>query len=458
MVDKIVEYTNNKRLDREANSTSEVRVRDYRETTRVEMLALFGALFLIAIKRENRADFTEFFNKNGTGLTILRANFSENRIRFLLRSLRFDSVNTRTQRSKTDKLAPIRDFLTDFISNSQRSYNIGEYATIDEMLVAFRGRCSFIQYMAKKPAKYGLKIYAMCDSQTYYTYNLEIYCGIQKDGPYVCSNKPFDLVKRLVKPLEKSNRNITTDNYFSSILLLTTVGLTFLGTLRKNKAEIPPPFVTENRNLVPGNYLFGCQDDKTLVSLVTKKKKVVLVLSTLHDTDTVDELTGKPIQIADYNSTKGGVDTVDLMCSRITTSRRTQRWPMNIFFRLLDIAGINSFRIFQMNNPFDKSIRRRYLYNLSLELMKENFKERAKLRTLPKDLSLFLESYREPTVHQPPLQTQPNQRAICHVCGSKKNHRTQLACKDCRKYVCKNHCTVTCNSCQENLDEDGDMN
>nr|CAI5836105.1 unnamed protein product [Callosobruchus analis] len=145
------------------------------------------------------------------------------------------------------------------------------------------------------------------------------------------------------------------------------------------------------------------------------------------------------------------------MCSRITTSRRTQRWPMNIFFRLLDIAGINSFRIFQMNNPFDKTIRRRYLYNLSLELMQENLKERAKLRSILKDLSLFLESYREPTVHESPLQTQPNQRVICHMCGSKKNHRTQLACKVCRKYVCKHHCTVACNSCQENADEDGDM-
>nr|CAI5865082.1 unnamed protein product [Callosobruchus analis] len=321
-----------------------------------------GALFLIAIKRGNRADFTDFFNKNGTGLTILRSNFSENRIRFLLRSLRFDNVNTRTQRSKTDKLAPIRDFLTNFISNSQSSYNIGECATIDEMLVAFRGRCSFIQYMAKKPAKYGLKIYAMCHSQTYYTYNLEIYCGIQEDGPHVCSNKPFDLVKRLVKPLEKSNRNITTDNYFSSIQLadyLLTVGLTFLGTLRKNKAEIPPRFVTENRNLVPGDYLFGCQDGKTLVSLV--------------------------------------------------------------------------------------------------KLMQENLKERAKLRSILKDLSLFLESYREPTVHESPLQTQPNQRVICHMCGSKKNHRTQLACKVCRKYVCKHHCTVACNSCQENAEEDDDM-
>lgn len=44
----------------------------------------------------------------------------------------------------------------------------------------------------------------------------------------------------------------------------------------------------------------------------------------------------------DYNFTKGGVDTVDLMCSRISTSRRTQRWPMTIFFRLLDQVHVSS--------------------------------------------------------------------------------------------------------------------
>jgi len=215
--------------------------------------------------------------------------------------------------------------------------------------------------------------------------------------------------------------------------------------------------VKEKKNLVPGNYLFGCQDDKILVSLVTKKKKVVLVLSTVYDTNTVDEDTGKPVQNMEYNCTNGGVDTVDLMCSRITTSRRTQRWPMNIFFRLLDISGINSFRIFQMNNPLDKSIRRTYIYDLSLELMKENLRERAELRNLPKDLSIFLEPYREHPANQPPVGAQPNQRAICHICGSKKNHRTQLACKDCGKYVCKNHCTVTCNNCQESPDEGSNM-
>jgi hypothetical protein len=164
--------------------------------------------------------------------------------------------------------------------------------------------------------------------------------------------------------------------------------------LRKNKAEVPPLFVNENRNLVPRNYLFGCQDDKTLVSLVTKKKKVVLVLSAVHDTATVGEDTGNLFRL--WVITVRRVElTVDLMCSRITTSRKTQRWPTNIFFRLFDLSGINSVGIFQLNKLLNKSIRRTYLYDLSQELMKENLTEHAELRNLPNDLSIFLEPYRE---------------------------------------------------------------
>lgn len=151
------------------------------------------------------------------------------------------------------------------------------------MLVSFRGRCSFIQYMPQKPAKYGIKMYSMCDSQTFYTFNIIIYCGTQKPGPYETSNKPFDIVKTLTEPLKRTNRNVTTDNWFSSYPLaayLSSVGLTFLGTLRKNKSKIPDIFMTENKNLVPGGYLFGYNDTSTLVSYVTKKKKVVLDLST----------------------------------------------------------------------------------------------------------------------------------------------------------------------------------
>lgn len=55
-------------------------------------------------------------------------------------------------------------------------------------------------------------------------------------------------------------------------------------------------------------------------------KKGVLVLSALNDENEADDKTGKPLQVMYYNVTKGVVDTVDLMCSRISTSRRTKRW------------------------------------------------------------------------------------------------------------------------------------
>lgn len=43
--------------------------------------------------------------------------------------------------------------------------------TIDEQLVPFRGRCRFLQYMPSKPAKYGLKIFWMCNARVPYALN-----------------------------------------------------------------------------------------------------------------------------------------------------------------------------------------------------------------------------------------------------------------------------------------------
>lgn len=80
------------------------------------------------------------------------------------------------------------------------------------MLVSFRERCGFIQYMPQKPAKYGLKIYALCDARTFYTFNLDIYCGKQRDGPCMTSNKPFDIFKRMINPIINSHRNLNSDN------------------------------------------------------------------------------------------------------------------------------------------------------------------------------------------------------------------------------------------------------
>jgi len=64
-------------------------------------------------------------------------------------------------------------------------------------------------------------------------------------------------------------------------------------------------------------------DNKTLLSYNPKKKKIVLVLSSLHQTGKVNEESGKPEMICFYNGTKGGTDSFDQKCHQYTTARKT---------------------------------------------------------------------------------------------------------------------------------------
>lgn len=170
------------------------------------------------------------------------------KFRFLIRCIRFDDLDTRIQRKVTDKFAPFREVFDLFINNCKQNYSIGEFGTIDETLVAFRGRCPFKMYIPSKPAKYGIKVFSLVDAKMSYTYNLEVYAGKQPPGSFDISNKPEDVVKRLCEPVFGTNRNITLDNWFTSYNLVQTMltlhKLTIVGTIRKNKRELPTSFVT----------------------------------------------------------------------------------------------------------------------------------------------------------------------------------------------------------------------
>ncbi|GFR07184.1 DDE_Tnp_1_7 domain-containing protein [Trichonephila clavata] len=176
------------------------------------MLAFTGILILAGVKKQNHTNFLELWTTDGTGSEIFRSCMNCNRFLFLLSAIRFDDKNTRKERQLTDKLAAIRFTLDRFVENCKNNYSLGEYATIDEMLIPFRGRCSFIQYIPNKPAKYGLKVFVLCDSKTFYVRNLEVYCGQQPEGPYRKSNTPDNITHRLMQPWKGKNRNLTCDN------------------------------------------------------------------------------------------------------------------------------------------------------------------------------------------------------------------------------------------------------
>lgn len=174
MIEYIVSCTN-KKLD--LLRTSYKQQKDCLPTDFIELSAFIGILYMAGIKKGNHLNTKELWANDGRAPDYFAATMSRRRFHLLLQAIRFDDLETRTERSQIDKLAPIRYVFERFVQSCSANYTPGEYVTIDEMLEAFRGRCSFRQYIANKPAKYGIKIYALVDSRTFYSHNLEIYAG-----------------------------------------------------------------------------------------------------------------------------------------------------------------------------------------------------------------------------------------------------------------------------------------
>ena len=92
-------------------------------------------------------------------LPLLRAAMSRDRLKMMLRFIRFENKNTRAERVHTDKAAPIRDIWIMFNRNLEKPFKPYECITIDEKLFPFRGHTEFTQYIPSKPAKYGITVY-----------------------------------------------------------------------------------------------------------------------------------------------------------------------------------------------------------------------------------------------------------------------------------------------------------
>lgn len=421
----------------------------YHSTTdSAEIKALFGLLYLCGVQRSAYLNLHELWSPK-FGTSLFRATMPLNRFDFLTSALRFDEKATRAQRRQNDKFAPIREIWETFVSNCTAYYTPHEYCTIDEQLMGYRGRCPFRIYLASKPDKYGIKFVMMNDARTWYMISAIPYVGkvtTENNMPV-----PFYYVKKLSQPIYGTGRNITTDNWFSSVDLfenmLTEHGLTMIGTLRKNKREIPPNFLAGK---IEGESKFVFDHNKTLVSYTPKQKKVVLLLSTMHYSNDVDETTNKPVIVLDYNSTKGGTDTFDKLCHTFTTARSTRRWPMRVFCGMLDHAGINAMVLYNFsatNNP--KLVRREFLNTLAFELIEPFLKCRLDITTLRKGLKCLISEIVDVDIQEKQEAHVLEKKVRCGFCDRSKDRKTKLACSTCHVPICDEHRSKKCLKCAE---------
>ncbi|CAF1319632.1 unnamed protein product [Adineta ricciae] len=394
IIRKILIYSN---MEHIRNTTSNEKTE---EITMMEIKAFIGLLLLGGLLGKSKKSIRSIWRRNPLESPIFKATMSRERFEKIISCLRFDDKTTREGRGKSDKFAAIR---TD--------------VTIDELLLGFRVKCPFRQFIPKKHDKYGLKFWLCVDVDSYYVLNAFPYIGRQPHQERQ-TQIGASVVLELLLPLYDSNRNVSIDNFFTSVPLVKELqmkNLTLIGTLRKNKPEIPIEFQS-NRKREIGPSLFGFHGGLTLASFVHKQNKAALLLCSKHHDNQVNMKNGKPIIVLDYNKTKGTVDTVDQMCHKYTAKRGTRRWPLCVFYGMIDIAAINALIVWKAKNPQwnqnKKFQRRLFLEELGLSLVSNLLDFRSKTsKFLNKDVENALAIVGYPMVKN--LQEpEPNENSI----------------------------------------------
>lgn len=417
-------------------------------TTPVEINALFGLLYLSGVLKNPHVTLNDLWSPV-FGPVMFRSTMNKNRFEFIINCLRFDEKETREERKKSDKFAAVREIWEIFERGCRKNYTPSEYVTVDETLLGFRGRCPFKMYIPSKPDKYGLKVVTMCDAKTYYMCSAKPYIGKEeRHSPY---SIPTQYVLDLTKEIHGTNRNCTTDNWFTSYELaekLLEKKITLVGTMRKNKTDIPKQLVEAKGKLVNSS-LFVFDENCTLVSFVPKKNKTVVLLSSMHDQAEVDDETKKPQIILFYNETKGGVDTFDQLCHLTTVARKTRRWPLRILYAMLDTAGVNSYVIYKCNWKENKVQKRSdFLKNLSFSLVEEHLKSRVHNRYLPREMKNNIRAILKCNETEDTEELPVNPMSRCAICPRKTNRKARHRCEHCHKGVCGEHRSSICIDCK----------
>ena len=178
-----------------------------------------------------------------------------------------------------------------------------------------------------------------------------------------------------------------------------------------------------------------------MVAYIPKRYRCVILLSSSHFTPNIDPSTGdakKPTMITDYNHTKGGVDMMDENVENFTARRKTYRWPLMLYYNILDIAALNAFILMKKHGY--TNTRADFIRQLSLSIATPHMLFRIQQRRVPYGSKccirkvLGLESVM-PTTGVSSRSSTPQRCRICQ-----KSMRS--ACDTCDRYICKSHSFV----------------
>ena len=219
---------------------------------------------------------------------------------------------------------------------------------MDEVIVKFKGRVIFRQYISKKRKCFGIKIYKLYD-ESGYTYDMRVYLGGDSHSATDNMTATHAAVRHLTCTVEGLRHKIFMDNFFSSQRLFNDLDrckINLCGTVRPNRKDIPSDFGPKQQKLKRGDIRVSRGG---LAALVRKDRQEIYILTNMDPPPTEGNFCDnsncpvKPHILEWCNRHMGYGDSSDCMADSYSMSRHTFKWTTKLFFLLLDLTVLNSW-------------------------------------------------------------------------------------------------------------------
>lgn len=259
-----------------------------------------------------------------------------------------------------DKIFKIRPILNQLSSRFLVHFNPYQALSIDESMIAFKGRSSIKQFMPVKPIKRGFKTWVLACPRTGYTFAFDPYTG--KSGEPCTGGLGSSVVHRLVSLLpQKPGFIVHHDRYFTSVDLaeqLMVDGVYMCGTIMGNRKNFPRELTNKAtiKQMKRGDVLV--KQKGRMVAITWRDNKAINLLSTAYPAlggttclrrqkdGTQIEINCPPI-VKCYNKGMGGVDLADQLVAYYPVGYHTKKWWPRFLFHFLSVAIVNAYILFK---------------------------------------------------------------------------------------------------------------
>lgn len=442
----------------ETGISTRSRINNWVEASVSDIYRLMAMFILMGVCYRSRID--EYWHTGILGMPSFRKIMPLDRFWLLMKFIHFvDNDSLGTLRGHEKKIAKISTIL-DYVNNKFPTiYTPHRELSIDESLLLWKGRLSWVQCIRTKAARFGIKTYELCEALTGYCLRISLYSGKGATGLEPMEGFTSSSAKIAIKLMEQylyKGYCLFMDNFYNSVPLTRFFKRNktdIVGTLNRRRYQTPSDIKLLNERQVPRGQVISrhCGD----VSVESwKDVRLVTTVSTFHKNEMqpghrAGQPVSKPTVIHEYNRCMGGVDLKDQKLSTYLLERkRCLKWYIKVFRRLLNTSILNCHIIHCANIApnENKLTHREFRYKLAEQLL-----QRFGVDVLPRNprninrLNTSLKHF--PTTQKVPEEERTTnkqnkmKRSRCVRCTAKKIQKTStLFCKACNVCLCADEC------------------